>query len=131
MRTNFKWDQSTRFDEAQLASVEAERRARSVARWVDQRDKYGCRACGARTDPHSLSLLTKGHRHHLQFRSAGGETVTSNVCLLCPACHNAVHRHQLRIEGNADLALTCWRRGEDGEEFMARRELDVHVQERD
>ena len=40
------------------------------------------------------------HRHHLVLRSQGGQTITSNVLLLCDVCHARVHTHRLTIQGS-------------------------------
>jgi hypothetical protein len=45
-----------------------------------------CRVCGSRF------ASSQPEAHHLVFRSAGGETSTQNMVLLCAPCHHqAVH----------------------------------------
>ena len=78
---------------------------RAVYRAVDARDKYRCRACGERCSPSATSLLQKAHRHHIRFRSAGGETVTANVVTVCARCHADLHAYRLTIEGDANTQL--------------------------
>jgi 5-methylcytosine-specific restriction endonuclease McrA len=76
-----------------------------VYRAVDARDQYRCRACGERCSPSATSLLQKAHRHHIRFRSAGGETVTANVVTVCARCHADLHAYRLTIEGDANKQL--------------------------
>ncbi len=78
---------------------------RAVYRAVDARDQRKCRACGRKADPHGVGLVEHGHRHHVVFRSAGGETSTSNVVTLCNSCHSDVHAHRLTVEGDANSQL--------------------------
>jgi hypothetical protein len=78
---------------------------RAVYRAVDARDKYRCRACGARCSPSASSLLERAHRHHITFRSAGGQTVTSNVATVCATCHADLHAYRLTMEGDANTQL--------------------------
>ena len=54
---------------------------------VTARDR-GCRNCGR---------IWGLHRHHLVFRSRGGETTSKNVIVLCDSCHARVHAHTLTI----------------------------------
>jgi len=131
MRTFFKWDDTSRFDAARAAAVDAAHHDRAVFRAVDHRDGRQCRACDRRTNPDAIGLLVRGHRHHLQYRSAGGPTESWNLVTLCPLCHADEHAHRLRIEGNADLALTFWRLDDEGDWYVARRELAVRVVEVD
>jgi hypothetical protein len=47
------------------------------------------------------------HRHHVRYRSKGGEDATKNLVTLCAYCHAAIHARQLWIVGdNADQRLT-------------------------
>jgi 5-methylcytosine-specific restriction endonuclease McrA len=78
---------------------------RVVYRAVDQRDQYRCRECGARCSPSAASLLDRAHRHHIIFRSAGGETTTANVLTLCSEAHADVHAHRLHITGDANFPV--------------------------
>lgn len=69
---------------------------RAVYAAVTARDR-GCRHCGR-----AWGL----HRHHLVFRSQGGETRSGNVLLLCDRCHGKVHARTLVIHGtDADGVL--------------------------
>lgn len=67
---------------------------RAVYAAVTARDLGCCRACGVLETP-----MRPAHRHHIRYRSRGGETSTENVCLLCAACHSAIHAKRLRIVG--------------------------------
>jgi hypothetical protein len=79
---------------------------RAVHKQIDARDKLRCRAYGIRLTK-TGGLLNGVHRHHVIFRSHGGETSTKNMCLLGPLAHADVHAGKLQITGNADRALTC------------------------
>lgn len=129
-RTNFKWDQPTRAEEALKRASEQQRHQADVYRAVDIRDGYRCRCCGVRTDPYAVSLV-RGEHHHVVYRSAGGATSTANVALICARCHADEHRHRLKIDGNADDALTFFRRDERGEYYVSKHELAVRITERD
>jgi 5-methylcytosine-specific restriction endonuclease McrA len=72
---------------------------RRVNAEVDARDKYRCRACGKPADPKSTDPLRRGHRHHLKFRSRGGQDSTANMLLLCAEDHALVHAYRLFIIG--------------------------------
>ncbi len=87
-----------------------ERRKRDYHAWnavsarVDARDEGQCRVCGTRANPHVTTLLGRLHRHHIAYRSRGGEDITSNIVSLCAACHDEIHIHgTLHLEGDADL----------------------------
>jgi hypothetical protein len=70
---------------------------------VDARDKYRCRVC---LEYRGLEI----HRHHIVYRSAGGETTTQNVISLCANCHLVgVHQGRIKISGNADerVVIRC------------------------
>lgn len=81
----------------------AKRRAKAKA-WkavcaaVAVRDGGRCRVCRRALD----TLTLGGDCHHIVFRSQGGRDETSNVVLLCRACHDKVHARVLWISGNAD-----------------------------
>lgn len=76
---------------------------RAVYRHVTERDRGRCRACG------HFGLM---HRHHIVYRSQGGQTTPENVCLLCLECHAAVHAGRIRVTGSAEADLRFERRGE-------------------
>lgn len=81
------------------AQREAERNKREVYKQVDARDQGWCRCCWKDANPRALSMLKRGHRHHLKFRSKGGQDTTANLVLLCAECHAEVHAHTLVIVG--------------------------------
>lgn len=65
---------------------------------VDLRDDRKCRCCGRR------DAL---HKHHITFRSKGGNDTTENLVTLDAVCHALLHARQLWILGkNADKRLT-------------------------
>ena len=129
--SNFKHEGQSRYDRKKQAQVDAAAIRRATWKAVDTRDKRICRACGRRSDPEGTGLTQRGHRHHIQYRSAGGADETANVVTLCAACHNDEHRHRLRIEGNADIALTFYRRDDHGKEYISRQETAPHQVVRD
>ena len=93
------------------AAIRATGRARlEVYLAVNVRDRYQCRACGKRAHPGDVNELTRGHHHHVVYRSKGGEDATRNVCLLCATCHADVHEGRLTIRGNADGDLKVTRK---------------------
>lgn len=85
-----------------------ERRAREAAtirecyQCVDRRDEGHCRVCRRRCSPMSVAMVERAERHHLTYRSKGGQHETANVVTLCKFCHVAVHGGTLRLEGDAD-----------------------------
>ncbi len=120
----------SRVEDAQDRKSSQEAQWRAVCKLVDARDKRSCRACGRKSDPDAVGLLKRGHRHHIVYRSAGGEDVSSNLVTLCASCHDEEHvKRTLEIEGNADEALAFWRRATmDNGEFhwyLWRREIAV------
>jgi 5-methylcytosine-specific restriction endonuclease McrA len=129
-RPHFKADEPSRFERRKTRKAEAETTWRKVCGEVDTRDKLRCRVCGKRGDPDSVDLLRKLHRHHLVYRSAGGQDTLENLVSLCAQCHDDEHRHRLKIEGTG-ARLTISRREAAGGWFVSRQEVDVHVTERD
>lgn len=104
---------------------------RECCRLVDARDHRTCRCCERRTNPDDVGLL-RGHRHHIVYRSAGGLDECRNVVTLCARCHDDEHvKRTLEIDGNADLALTFWKRDENDVWFIWRREVAVGLVEKD
>ena len=102
--------------------AEAESNWRKVVKAVNARDGYKCRVCGKRCNPEAVTLLEKGHHHHIVYRSAGGEDTTANLVTLCVLCHDAEHRHELKIEGHGDTGLEVWRVNDAGW-FLVKREI--------
>lgn len=108
-----------------------------VCQQVDARDMGKCRACGRKCSTKALDPLLKAHRHHVEFRSKGGQDIASNLVTLCAICHDRLHvKRALRIEPTskygADGPLTIWRTTEaHPQEFISRRETAVHQVEKD
>ncbi len=122
----------SRVEDAQDRKSAQEAQWRAVCRVVDARDKRTCRACGRKSNPDAVGLLKRGHRHHIVYRSAGGEDVSSNLVTLCAVCHDDEHvKRTLEIDGNADDALAFWRKDENGHWFLWRREIAVGTFEHD
>ncbi len=116
----------SRVEDAQDRKSAQEAQWRAVCKIVDARDKRTCRACGRKSDPDAVGLLKRGHRHHIVYRSAGGEDVSSNLVTLCAVCHDDEHvKRTLEIDGNADDALGFWRKSDDGVWYLWRREIAV------
>lgn len=127
--SHFKADEETRYERKRDAKTAAEHAWRAVCAVVDARDRYRCRACGRRCDPHALRLLDRAERHHIVYLSAGGSDESGNVATLCGQCHSDEHRHLIEIEGNADVAITVYRlpqhEGDTG--YISRQETAPHV----
>lgn len=70
---------------------------------VDRRDEGQCRVCKRRCSPTAIGMLDRAERHHLRYRSKGGEHETANVITLCKVCHASVHGATLQLEGDADV----------------------------
>lgn len=122
---------TTRVDKQLATDVAAEKAWRAVCKVVDARDGRACRACGRRSDPEAMGLL-RGHRHHIVYRSAGGLNTSDNLCVLCASCHSDEHvKRTLRVEGNADVALTFWKKDLTDCWYVFRQEVAVRQFERD
>lgn len=67
---------------------------------VDTRDSHCCRVCRKRVG--GVGILQAAHHHHILYRSKGGEHDPAQVCLLCVACHSAIHNGELRLTGDAN-----------------------------
>jgi hypothetical protein len=59
---------------------------------VEDRDR-GCRLCGAQ------GFL---HIHHIVHWTKDGPTITRNLMAVCTSCHRALHRGDVRVNGDAD-----------------------------
>jgi 5-methylcytosine-specific restriction endonuclease McrA len=94
---------ASRFQTRKARKLARDAHWREVCRLVDLRDGHRCRVCGRWTNPDSLTLLERGHRHHLIYRSAGGPDESWNVATLCPECHDDEHSGKIRLTGNADV----------------------------
>jgi len=93
-----------------------EARALTPAQRIEvlRRDGYRCQCPGC---PNHLWLET----HHIVFYRDGGQTVPSNLLILCGACHRNLHRGYLRIEGSRAEGLTFLDR--DGRDLAHQVEL--------
>lgn len=74
--------------------LERERRARELSAAIAQRDGATCRCCG-RKGTYEISGERALHRHHLRYRSLGGDDDLTNVLTLCAICHALIHARQL------------------------------------
>jgi hypothetical protein len=128
--TFFKSQMVSRLDRALEKQRAIDTNWRTVCRLVTAREGGCCRVCGKRCG--GMGLLNASHHHHITYRSAGGADTIENLCLLCAPCHDMVHvKKTLRIEGDAELGLTFWRRNADGVWFVAVQELSPGVAHRD
>jgi 5-methylcytosine-specific restriction endonuclease McrA len=93
----------TRFDRKKARKLAADQHEREVHQAVDARDHHTCRVCQHYCSPTAVGVLQRSHRHHLAYRSKGGETSSGNLVTLCAGCHNEVHAGRLRLSGDADL----------------------------
>jgi hypothetical protein len=82
--------------------AQAKARERQVHQQVDARDHHTCRVCGRYCSPLAVGLLERSHRHHLAYRSKGGDTSASNLATLCAHCHADVHAGRVRLSGDAE-----------------------------
>jgi hypothetical protein len=126
-----KWNMPSRYRSAKERKAEADRFEREQDALIDKRDRRQCRACGKHSDPDVMGLLTRGHRAHIVYASAGGT--------LCGSCHDDEHRDRPRFtrEGgpyvgvDANLGMEFWRVDAAGTWYLSRRELAPHVPEKD
>lgn len=102
----------------------------AVCKVVDHRDGKRCRVCGRRCDPNAADLVRHAHRHHITYRSAGGQDTSDNLVTLCAECHADEHAHRLKVEGNGDTGIEVWRLNNDGW-YLSAREVRCGQVERD
>jgi len=135
-QTFFKHDMPSRVDVARDRKSAEDAAWKRVCKEVDARDGKQCRCCDKRSDPEATGLLKRGHRHHIVYRSAGGQDTAENLITLCADCHNDEHHNRLRIEGpttpiDANGPVIFMRKGADGVWFTEREESAVRVVRRD
>lgn len=130
-RPHFKQDDPSRVHAKRQRKAEELAAWKAVCRQVDARDQGRCRVCSRRCDPHALGLLERAERHHITYRSHGGEDFDDNVVTLCAECHADQHAGRLDVRGNARVAIEAWRRDDAGRWFLSRRETGVHRVEKD
>lgn len=73
---------------------------------VWQRDEHRCRVCGSKVT-RGTDSLTRGEVHHIVPRSRlakGQHAETSNLVLLCVACHRDAQAYRVFFHGNANTA---------------------------
>ena len=127
----FKHDLPSRFETKLAKQHAAEAQEREVYAAVTQRDQRRCRCCGDYASAQALGTLKQAHHHHIVYRSAGGPTSSANLCLLCARCHSDEHQHRLKVEGDANCALTFWKRQDNGNWYVWKQEVAPHVTARD
>jgi 5-methylcytosine-specific restriction endonuclease McrA len=127
-----KWEMESRLESRQHRKAEALKQWAAVCKQVDKRDAGHCRVCRRRCSPAALAMMERAERHHIVYRSAGGEDFSHNVVTLCAFCHAAQHAAQIDVRGNADYGIEVWQRDPlDNEWFMSKRETSCGVVERD
>ena len=92
----------------------------AVRRAVMQRDHHRCRVPGCR----NATFLDV---HHLRLRSDGGAHVAANLIAVCSAHHDALHRGQLRTEGDADALRFLHADGRDYGQPQQPRSIEVQT----
>ena len=114
---------TSRVEAKRARQAEQAKQLRECYQAVDARDGGKCRICGRWAKPNAVGLLQRMHRHHMVYRSQGGEESPENILSVCAACHTAIHVTCItRVSGNAnvrDLAsgkfcgvtLERWREG--------------------
>jgi 5-methylcytosine-specific restriction endonuclease McrA len=127
----FKHDMPSRVEGKRIRKAEDMAAWRAVCKQVDARDKGRCRVCGRRCDPNAVGMLERAERHHIEYRSRGGEDIDHNVVTMCSGCHTDQHAGRIDVRGNARAGIEIWRPDDGGTWFLARREQMAGVWERD
>ncbi len=78
---------------------------RAVYAEVDRRDDRRCRVCDCRCRQTMAEVGDRLEHHHLVFRSRGGKHTSSNVAVVCHACHVEVQQHRVTVTGDANGKL--------------------------
>ncbi len=126
--TFFKSDMPSRKEEKRAAAIAEDSSWKRLCAYVNHRDELRCRACDRRVNPLAMSMLEKGHHHHVVYASAGGLDAKENVCLLCADCHDAEHvTRKLSIEGDAEKGLAFYKRAADDSWYLWKQETGVRV----
>ena len=130
--SNFRHDKPSRFDEKKLKQSAAEANWDKVKRLTFIRDDGRCRVCGQLISRNATNLLERADPHHIMRASKGRVDETWNIVWLCRADHDLVHvKRTLRIEGDADVAVSIWSLGDDGVWFELKKETGIREYERD
>ena len=130
--SHFRHDQPSRFDEKKDKQSAKEANWDKVKRVTFIRDEGRCRVCGQLISRSATNLLERADPHHITRASKGRVDETWNIVWLCRECHDLVHvKRTLRIEGNADEALTIWALNDDGAWFVLKQEIGIREYERD
>lgn len=74
---------------------EHEAHARELAKQVALRDGSRCRCCGREGRYDGTVAARALHKHHLVYRSRGGQESRRNLISLCAVCHALIHARQL------------------------------------
>ena len=127
----FKADAPSRVEKKRLRKAEELATWASVCKRVDARDGGRCRVCQRRCDPRALGMLERAERHHIVYRSVGGEDYEHNVVTICKFCHAEQHAGRLDIRGNATHGIEVWLPDDAGTWFLSRRESSPGHWDRD
>jgi len=92
----------TRLEEKLARRAAETREMRECYAKVNVREGFCCRVTGVTVAPSGLSMLERGHHHHMVYRSRGGKHETNNVVLVSPKTHQAIHNGEMRLSGDAD-----------------------------
>lgn len=130
-QTFFKSDMPSRVDVKRVRKAEDRAAWAAVCKQVDARDQGRCRVCGRRCSPNAVGMLERAERHHIEYRSLGGEDYAYNVVTLCAGCHSDQHRGVIDVRGNAHWGIEVWRKDDDGQWYLSAREIAVGKVERD
>lgn len=114
----FKWQIPSRAGERAKRAKDAAAELKRVYALVDRRDGMHCRATGVLLVKSVEALPNQAHRHHVTYRSRGGQDTTRNIMLLSREAHDDAHMGRLRIEmlteDGADGLCAFYRREESG-----------------
>lgn len=111
-----KLDRLGRKNLKRLAKARAKRLEQEEHRFIEQiarvaiynRDGGRCRVCGMKLFLSSRDPFKVMHKHHVKYRSAGGEDTMENQIAICPKCHQQEHWHTLSLTGTAGRLKIKW-----------------------
>lgn len=130
--SQFRHDKPSRFDEKKAKQSAADSNWDTVKRVTFIRDEGRCRVCGQLIYRNAMNLLERADPHHITMASKGRVDASWNIAWLCRGCHDLAHvKRTLRIDGDADVALTIWSRDDEGKWFVLKQETGIREYERD
>ncbi len=115
--------------------------AQATARTIEKREKGAAKKRDGRCrwPEHHTCRGGELEAAHIVDASLGGAMDAANLVTLCPWIHRrgpeSIHGKQLKVECETERGahgpLSFWRRGEDGEFYMVKRETAPGVIEKD